>query len=56
MYGFSKSERGNISEDEEQQFKEAAKHVLALSDKHLAELINRGDFMEVKAAEQKISK
>ena len=56
MYGFPKSERGNINDDEEQEFKEAAKYVLGLSDKHLAALIDRGDFVEVKADEQKISK
>ncbi len=49
VYGFSKSQRANIDDDEEQQFKEAAKHVLALTEKHLAELLKRGDFMEVKS-------
>ncbi len=34
VYGFSKSQRANISDDEEEQFKEAAK---------------QGDFMEVKS-------
>ncbi|MDP9054388.1 MAG: type II toxin-antitoxin system RelE/ParE family toxin [Acidobacteriota bacterium] len=51
MYGFPKSERGNINDDEEQEFREAARHVLSLSDKHLAALIDRGDFVEVKADE-----
>lgn len=55
MYGFPKSDRGNINDDEEQEFKAAAKHVLGLRDKHLAALIDRGDFVEVKADEQKIS-
>lgn len=56
VYGFSKSERANIDEDEEQQFKEAAKHILALTDKQLGELVKRGDFEEVNANEQKVSK
>ena len=56
VYGFSKSQRANIDDDEEQQFKEAAKHVLALREKQLAELVKRGDFTEVKANEQKVSK
>ncbi len=56
VYGFSKSQRANINDDEEQQFKEAAKHVLALTEKQLAELLKRGDFEEVKANEQKVSK
>ena len=46
-YGFSKSQRANISEDEEAQFKEAARRILTLTDKHLAELLRRGDFVEV---------
>ena len=49
VYGFSKSQRANIDDDEKEQFKEAAKHVLALTEKQLAELLERGDFMEVKS-------
>ena len=50
MYGFSKSQRANIDDAEEEQFKEAAKHVLALTEKQLAKLLKRGDFIEVKSA------
>lgn len=49
VYGFAKSHRANIDDDEEKQFKEAAKHVLALTAKQLAELLNSGDFTEVKS-------
>ena len=56
VYGFSKSQRANIDHDEEQKFKEAAKYVLALTEKQLGELVKKGDFEEVKANEQKISK
>jgi len=56
VYGFSKSQRANIDDDEEHQFKEAAQHILALTEKQLAELVKRGDFTEVKANEQKVSK
>ena len=35
--------------DEEKEFKEAAKRVLALTEKQLAELIREGDFVEVKS-------
>jgi hypothetical protein len=56
VYGFAKSQKANIDDKDEEQFKEAAKHVLALTEKQLAELLVRGDFMEVKANEQKISK
>jgi hypothetical protein len=56
VYGFSKNERANIDDDEEKQFKEAAKHVLTLTEKQLAELLKKGDFVEVKKDEQEISK
>ena len=49
VYGFAKSQRANINNDEETRFKEAAKHVLALTEKQLAELLKRGDFVEVKS-------
>ena len=48
MYCFAKRERDNIRADEEKEFKEAAKHVLALTEKQLAELVKHGDFVEVK--------
>ena len=41
----------DMDRDEEEQFKQAAKGVLALTEKHLAELLKRGDFLEVKANE-----
>ena len=56
IYGFPKSQRANINEDEEEQFKEAAKHVLSLTEEQLSELLKRGDFVEVKANEQEVSK
>jgi hypothetical protein len=55
VYGFSKNQRADIDADEEQQFKEAAKYVLALTEKQLTGLLRRGDFVEVKADEQKVS-
>jgi hypothetical protein len=54
-YGFAKSDRANIDADEEKQFKEAAHHVLRLTEKQLAELVKNGDFVEVRY-EQEISK
>ncbi|MDQ2947060.1 MAG: type II toxin-antitoxin system RelE/ParE family toxin [Acidobacteriota bacterium] len=51
IYGFPKSQRANINDDEETQFKAAAKHVLALTEKQLAGLLERGDFVEVEAKE-----
>jgi len=38
-----------INDDEKEQFKEAAKYVLGLSQKQLAEFIEEGDFVEVKS-------
>ena len=47
VYGFSKSELGNIRADEEAQFKRMARHVLSLTDAQLSELIANGQFEEV---------
>jgi hypothetical protein len=55
IYGFPKSQRANIGADEVEQFKEAARHVLSLTSKQVAELVARADFVEVKANEQEIS-
>ncbi|TAJ81453.1 MAG: type II toxin-antitoxin system RelE/ParE family toxin [Gallionellaceae bacterium] len=47
VYGFAKSELGNIRADEEAQFKKMAKHVLSLTDAQLNELVANGQFEEV---------
>jgi hypothetical protein len=47
IYGFAKSERDNIRADEMKEFKEVARHVLALTEEQFAELIRRGSFVEV---------
>jgi len=52
MYGFAKSAMANIRADEEKEFKEAAKHLLALTGEQLAALLRQGDFIEVKRHEQ----
>lgn len=54
-YGFAKSARANIDAGEEKQFKEAARHVLRMTENQIDELLNNGDFVEVKY-EQEISK
>ena len=56
VHGFPKSQRANIDADELKQFREAAKHVLALTERQLAELLKRGDFIEVKEDGQEIPK
>jgi len=48
VYGFSKSQRANIDNDEREQFKEAAKLVLALTETQIAVRLEKGDFVEVK--------
>ena len=47
VFGFPKSELGNIRDDEEEQFKKMAKQVLALTDAQLSVLIANGQFEEV---------
>ena len=47
-YGFAKSERANIDDDEEKQFKEAARQVLQLTEKRIEALVKNGDFVEVR--------
>lgn len=47
VFGFSKSRQENIREDEEEQFKKAAKVILALSDEQILQLIAIGQFEEV---------
>ena len=48
VYGFPKSDLGNIREDEQEQFKKAAKSIFALSDEQIRQLIENGQFEEVK--------
>jgi hypothetical protein len=47
VYGFPKSNLGNIRDDEVEQFKKAAKSILALSDSQIRKLIESGQFEEV---------
>ena len=49
VYGFAKSQQANINDDEQEQFKEAAKIVLAMTEAQLAVRLDRGDFVEVKS-------
>ena len=54
-YGFAKSDQANLDADEEKEFKQAARHVLHLTEKQIDELLKHGDFVEVNY-EQEISK
>lgn len=47
VFGFAKSAQANIRADELEQFKKMAKHVLALSDRQIADLVAKEQFEEV---------
>jgi hypothetical protein len=47
VYGFAKSNRGNITQKELRNHKKAAKVLLALADEQLDRLVKDGDFIEV---------
>lgn len=47
VYGFAKNQQENISSEEIAAFKQAAQHILSLSDAHLAAMIEKGQFSEV---------
>jgi hypothetical protein len=47
VYGFAKSGRDNITRDEAESFKQAAKELLALSDMQIEKLIANGGLMEI---------
>jgi hypothetical protein len=47
VYGFPKSDLGNIRGEEVEQFKKAAKSILTLSDDQIRKLIEIGQFEEV---------
>ncbi|MDP9175327.1 MAG: type II toxin-antitoxin system RelE/ParE family toxin [Planctomycetota bacterium] len=52
VYGFAKSERTNIDEGEERDFKELAEILLAASNEDLKKLLERGEFKEVTCHEE----
>lgn len=47
VYGWSKSERANIDEDEEKEFKRQAKLTLTLSDEQILKLLRNETWQEV---------
>ena len=55
VYGFAKNARANIDAEEEEAFKNAAKHVLGLSEKQLAELVERKQFVEIEGNGEEVS-
>lgn len=55
IYGFEKSDRDNIDDDEEAAFKKSARYVLRLSVTQLDALIAKGQLTEVNEYGQEIS-
>ncbi|MBK1647300.1 addiction module toxin RelE [Rhabdochromatium marinum] len=53
VYGFAKSQQANISDEEETAFKNAARHVLELTDEQLSALIQNGQFSEIDSSLKK---
>ncbi|MBX3289210.1 MAG: type II toxin-antitoxin system RelE/ParE family toxin [Acidobacteria bacterium] len=47
VYGYSKKDQGNISDEEENYFKKLAKLTLAMNDKELEDLLKEGIYKEV---------
>jgi hypothetical protein len=47
VYGFPKSERGNIDKDEEMALKKLAAHLLALTMPDLGKAVKAGELMEI---------
>ncbi|WP_346799466.1 type II toxin-antitoxin system RelE/ParE family toxin (plasmid) [Halomonas sp. Bachu 37] len=47
IYGFAKNQQENISDEEKAAFKQAAQHILSLSDEYLTTMIEKGQFSEV---------
>lgn len=54
VFGFAKNERDNIDSEQEALFKKMAKDVLALTDRQIAELIERGRFSEVGGDDEEV--
>ncbi len=53
-FGFAKSTKANLRADELEAFREAAVHVLALSDNQLADLVGNGQFTEVNSDDKEV--
>ncbi len=47
MYGFAKSSRANVSQDETREFKKLAKILFAMTDEQLELMLQHGDFDEL---------
>ena len=48
VYGFAKSDMGNINDKQLRDFKRTAKAVLALTDKQLDDILKAGEYLEIR--------
>lgn len=55
VYGFAKSDQSNISEGEQAEFRKMARYLLGLSHDHLAELVDRRQFLEIQGHDEELS-
>lgn len=55
VFGYPKSERENLEDDEVANFKKVAKYVLGLTNEELEALIQNGKFKELKRNDKKVS-
>lgn len=56
VFGFPKSAQDSIRDDEEEQFKKAAKVILALSDEQILKWVDSGQLQEVSRNGEEVSK
>lgn len=54
VFGFAKNDKANLEPEELEQFKAAASHVLSLNEKQIMQLIERGQFTEIKGNDEKL--
>ena len=47
VFGFSKNERDNLRQDEVEEYRELARDLLLIPEKHLSQGLSEGDFVEI---------
>ena len=54
MFGFAKSDQDNLSKREQEEYRDAAKPYLGLTDKQISEMLKKGSLIEVKKDDKEI--
>lgn len=54
MLGFAKSDQDNLPKNEQEEYRDAAKSYLGLTDKQIFEMLKKGSLIEVKKDDKKI--